>query len=377
MENYDGMNAYKKRIFQAIHCEMPDKTPLGLSDSVLAKFSDPSYVQGDNYTRPEWAMDRLIEGAKISGTDIVPSFEYPAGLNFLLMDGTRFLTPGKEVPAGNGTQAEEHNYMSDPSHYDFIIENGWMAYYEKYIMPGLHEDDEAEFGRYMELNELFAQKCADARLEQYDIYADSGMANCGTYMLSMLRGYSNFLKDLRKIPDKVDAVAKIIMESEMESVKMMAGEGPVKWVYPSLARTDNTTMMPKTFAEHIWPEYLQYESMLKDTDGYMMIHIDGNYTGSADLFCQLRPKRTILQFDGFTDVLAIADKLAAHELCVWGDVPPQMMTMGTPEQVYEHCMELKKRLGPGLILACGCSAPPNSKLENLTAMKEAAENMHF
>ena len=160
---------------------------------------------------------------------------------------------------------------------------------------------------------------------------------CRTGTVRGSRVFRNFLKDLRKRPDKVRKVVDLITDVEIE----------------------------------------RYEKMAEEVDGILMIHIDGNYTDDMDLFARLRPKRTILQFDGFTDTFAIADEMVKHEICMWGDIPPQMLSMGTPEEVYNRCMELKKRYGPGLILSAGCSYPPNTKIENLLAMKEAAENMNF
>ncbi|MBP1627214.1 MAG: methyltransferase, MtaA/CmuA family [Holophagaceae bacterium] len=57
----------------------------------------------------------------------------------------------------------------------------------------------------------------------------------------------------------------------------------------------------------------------------------------------------------------------------WGDVPPAMLTLGTPEDVHKYSTNLNKELGPeGFILAAGCLVPVNAKPENVKAMIAAA-----
>lgn len=371
------MNPYKERFLKAVHYEMPDRTPFAGHDTIVGKIGDPSYEQGDNYLRPEWAMDQLIAGAKKLDPDFMPMYEYSAGANFLMPEGSRFLMPGRDCPRESGPQVVEHNYMTDPALYDFILENGWQAFQEKYVDIHKTAQDEEDMNRMIELSAAFAGKCAEAGLQQYDLYNSMYMINGGNYIINMLRGFANFLKDLRKRPDKVRKVVDMLNDIEVAMFRESIKEMPVEIVYPTIARTDNNALSHAMFEKMIWPEIERYDALAAEADAILMIHIDGDYTNDVDLFTRLRPKRTVLQFDGFTDIFAISDQLVKHEICVWGDIPPQMLTMGTPEEVYARCMKLKKHFGPGLILAAGCTFPPNTKIENLLAVKEASENMHF
>ena len=56
-----------------------------------------------------------------------------------------------------------------------------------------------------------------------------------------------------------------------------------------------------------------------------------------------------------------------------GDVPPALLSSGTPEQVYEHCTKLVEDIGPtGYILQSGCDIPVDAPLANVKAMSDAA-----
>jgi uroporphyrinogen-III decarboxylase len=132
----------------------------------------------------------------------------------------------------------------------------------------------------------------------------------------------------------------------------------------------------ETFEKYFWPFFEELEEFITsiDKDVIYHFHIDGNYTKHAELFKRLRPKHTALFFDGLSDSEKMADTLTKHEICFWGDLHPSLLTLGTPDDVYNYCMKLKRLYGPGLILGAGCCFPPNTKIENLEAMRSAAND---
>jgi uroporphyrinogen-III decarboxylase len=75
-----------------------------------------------------------------------------------------------------------------------------------------------------------------------------------------------------------------------------------------------------------------------------------------------------------TDIRKARQVLGDH-MCIMGDVPPALLSSGTPEQVFEHCTKLVKDIGPtGYILQSGCDIPVDAPLENVKAMADAAED---
>jgi uroporphyrinogen-III decarboxylase len=60
-------------------------------------------------------------------------------------------------------------------------------------------------------------------------------------------------------------------------------------------------------------------------------------------------------------------------MCINGDVPPALLTVGTEDEVYKYSIRLIKEIGPtGFILGQGCDIPSNAKLANVKAMIAAA-----
>ncbi len=55
-----------------------------------------------------------------------------------------------------------------------------------------------------------------------------------------------------------------------------------------------------------------------------------------------------------------------------GDVPPALLTVGTPKEVDDYCSKLIETCGEGggFILSQACIVPYDAKFENVKAMKE-------
>lgn len=57
-----------------------------------------------------------------------------------------------------------------------------------------------------------------------------------------------------------------------------------------------------------------------------------------------------------------------------GDVPSQMLTVGTVPEVKEYIRHLLDDIGTkGIFLTAGCDAPACSKFDNLVAIHEVAQ----
>lgn len=367
-----------ERYTSAVRCEPVDRTVYANPDAgLLGKVADPDYTPGDQYLRPEWAMEKIIEGAIKYDGDTMPNFMYYAGLFMKDPAGIYYLTPGKDIDKKLGAMAEEINPMK-PEHYDFIIENGMQAWVDGFVVPNWKPEYDEEEAKAFELLGLFAEKCVAAGLEKFDTNI-MPFTYGATSFLSIARGYNNYLRDIRKNPEKVLKVSRIVNDWEIENSKMIWGEGNWPNRYKtSMGRCDTATVDLTRFKRFAWDPTIQYiNDLLIDTETILYLHMDGNYEDAADLYGKLRPKHTVVELDGFTNPERVADIFVKNQICLEGDIPATMLTMGTPEEVYNHCMKLKKLFGPGLILNAGCCHPVNTKLENLQAVKEAACNMNY
>ncbi len=372
MTNEEMLALHEKRFMSAVSYEKADKTctPLLASAVAMARFADESIKPGDFYHDPARAIEMQVAGMKKFDADTDDITFCPLGAN-VNANASRTMVPGRDVPDDHQAEVVENNIMK-PEDYDFILDNGWQEYIDKFIAPHYTEQDRKDLEKSGEIYEIYAEK-----LKAYPVYSmisDMYLFDGGSYDISMLRGFSNFLKDIRKMPEKVRDVMKIVNDWEISNAEARYSEAPFRISYPNIVRTDNNALSKERFQKVIWTEMEQFVNWAEDRKMITMVHIDGNYADDIDLFCELyKPKRTILQMDGFTDPFAIANDMTKHELCLWGDVPPAKMSLGTYKEVYDHCMKLKEAYGPGLMLAAGCCYPINAKIECIHAIKDAAE----
>ncbi|MDD5713170.1 MAG: uroporphyrinogen decarboxylase family protein, partial [Smithellaceae bacterium] len=105
-----------------------------------------------------------------------------------------------------------------------------------------------------------------------------------------------------------------------------------------------------------------------------ILHCDTNWTKFFDLFLRFPAQRCILELDGKSDITAAKEILGRH-MCIMGDVPAELLALGSRDDVLGYCRRLIETVGKdgGFILSSGCSLPANAKVENVRALYEAAE----
>ena len=69
-----------------------------------------------------------------------------------------------------------------------------------------------------------------------------------------------------------------------------------------------------------------------------------------------------------------AKEILGDRMCLMGDVPAPLFTVGSAEEVAAYCRRLIDSVGGGLILAAGCSIPDNARFENVKAMVDTAKD---
>jgi uroporphyrinogen-III decarboxylase len=116
----------------------------------------------------------------------------------------------------------------------------------------------------------------------------------------------------------------------------------------------------------------QLVNTIIEEGAFAYLHLDANWERDLEFFRELPKGKCIFGSDHATDIYKIKQVLGDH-MCLFGDVPPAMLTLGTPDDVYRYSTKLINELGPsGFILAQACYVPSNAKAENVKAMIAAA-----
>ncbi len=199
----------------------------------------------------------------------------------------------------------------------------------------------------------------------------------GTYsppfeLLSMTRGMTEFSTDLYRLKNEL---AEIMWSFQKDCIKMAMDACKVvgvKHVFFVGCRCGTTFLNKKQFETYTWPFFKDAALKMIEAGITPIFHLDTDWGRAMEYFLELPKGKCIVETDGETDIFRAKEILRDH-VCLSGDVPPSMMTVGSPTDVDEYCKKLIQTVGKGggFILSNGCTLPPNSKHENIKAFFES------
>nr|WP_320130923.1 uroporphyrinogen decarboxylase family protein [uncultured Holophaga sp.] len=355
----------KERIRKAVALEQPDKTPVVLlMDAFCAKHMGApmdKFGQSLRYSN-EVMVESMKDLGNIDGSDsaFVAAPLFPLGFM------TRIKMPGKELPADALWQLDEKEVMTRED-YDTILNKGWRAFEDDYLRKrlGIPLDEILE-----ELQHIpkMVQNFEDAG---YVVYSPL-VINLVNERISGGRSMPCYMKDLYQCPDKVEAVIDVIQQETLNELRAAIRATKSEYVFISPARGASEFFRPKFWERFVWKYLKQVADAIIEEGAVINFHIDSNWERDLEFFKSIPKGRAVFETDGVTDIYKIKEVLG-DTMCIKGDVAAGLLTLGTPDKVYDYSRKLIRDMGPGFILSGGCAIPANAKVENVKAMIAAAE----
>jgi hypothetical protein len=311
------------------------------------------------------AMDRLNQFGGLDGINLAATGRITPVLTTMWL--SRLGVPGRDLPPDSLWQVREEEVMTQAD-YDTIIEKGWqnflMGYFPKVI-------DMAELGEFFH----WAETKTGSMLQKYRDHGFGTIcAVAGSPPFEYLcggRSMEKFFLDLYRIPDKVqaamDASFPEIVGSTIGLAKMLGAPGA--WL--GGWRAASALLAPKLWDRFVWPYYVKFAHALIEAGVTPVLHWDQNWTRDLARLQELPAKKCVLNPDGLTDVRKFKE-LVGDRMSLLGDVPPALLTVGTPDDIRNYVRDLVRDVGPtGLLLCPGCDAPINAKPKNMEAFVAA------
>ncbi len=201
----------------------------------------------------------------------------------------------------------------------------------------------------------------------------------GTYappfeLLSMTRSMNEFTIDMYRLKDElVEVMWAMQKESILVAVKSCKNSG-VPRAFVVGCRCGTTFLNKKNFETYSWPWIKDGALKLIEQGITPIFHLDTDWGRALEYFLELPKGKCIIETDGATDLFKAKEILRDH-MCLSGDVPPALLTVGSASEVEDYCKKLISVLGKGggYIFSNGCTMPANSKHVNVKAMFEAVE----
>jgi uroporphyrinogen-III decarboxylase len=187
------------------------------------------------------------------------------------------------------------------------------------------------------------------------------------------RSVKEFMLDLYHMPDKVQAVMEVMMAEKREQARQLVRAiGPFGYWVGSW-RTAPEFLSRKLWDRFVWPYMKELVEIVVAEGGIPVLHYDANWDREIERLLELPKAKCVLALDGKTDIFR-AKKILADHMCLLGDVPPALLTLGTVDEVKAYCKRLLIEVGPaGFIMAQGCAIPPDAKYENVKAMVDSVQ----
>ena len=363
------------RIKKAIACEPVDRVPViyqGMAFSArymgktLAQYVSDPYAPQDVTIA---AMERLgsVDGINSAGVQ--------GKMNAGQMGLQRRKMPGRELPDDTIWQVIETEVMKVED-YDTVIEKGWNAFVAEAVPRVMSESELVAFRE----NQAWVAANFDCEIEKFRqhgfviISGAGGPASVPMEQFAGARSLPRFVMDLHRIPDKVIAASERVMadtKQTMVTPAMRNHPGLGRWV--GGWRGSPGFLSPKLFDRFFWPYFRTLVEWTVEKELVPVLHLDQDWTRELPRLLELPAKRCVLNPDGMTDLRKFRE-IVGDRMSMLGDVPPTILSLGTPDDVYKYVRDLIRDIGStGLLLCPGCDAPYNTKPENMEALVAAGK----
>ncbi|MEM2103910.1 MAG: uroporphyrinogen decarboxylase family protein [Candidatus Bathyarchaeia archaeon] len=205
------------------------------------------------------------------------------------------------------------------------------------------------------------------------------------FIADSLRGHSNLMVDLFRIPDKVMAAVDVILDLAKKKIRLSKGfwekmPPDIKATFDSQLVTGsmplhlNEMLSPRFFEKFFWEPLKAIVNEALKAGVIINIFFEGDFTPFLKYLTEL-PKASIIAYFEKTD-LRKAREIIGDRLAIMGGVPASLLISGTYSKVYEETCKLLndvKEPGGFLFSGTGVSIPNETKPENLKAAIEAVK----
>lgn len=354
-----------ERIRKAMRCEPVDRIPVApCANAYMAK---SHHVKMKDYINDfDLACTVNLEELTKLDADATQNVIFSP---YLL--GTQWLSktaiPGVNLGDDDMWQMRECENMKFED-YEDIKKMGWDAWQKKFIAEKC-DDNWTKLQPFFEAN----SRC-------YERFYEAGIpCICDFLMITPFeyfcggRSLEAFLvDDIFEEPEMVHEIFDMVLEHNLKAYREQIKATHAIGVWIGGWRTGPDILSPAMFDEFVWPSFKAYYDLCVEMNVIPMFHLDASWTLIMDKFKRLPDKTYIVALDSKTDIRK-AREVLGKDVCILGDVPCELLTYGTAEEVSDYVTALLNDIGPwGVIIASGCDIPSDAKPENVEAMSKTA-----
>jgi hypothetical protein len=398
--------AYKERVTRLKDAIQLKKTPDRVPVIPMLSFF-PTYYDGVSPREAMYDYDKLAKANKKYLLDFEPDVNSGIGIAspgkvFDILDYKLYAWPGHGVSPNSTYQCQEAEYMM-ADEYDALIRDPSYFFTATYfprifgklegfkMLPNLSTVQELPFvgptvipfslpqvqAAYQALFEAGAEAMKWAAAvgafnnEMAALGFPAGGGGFSKVPLDVigdtLRGTRGIMVDIYRQPDKVleamEAITPLMIEMGVSATKV-AGN-PLVMI--PLHKGADGFLSDAQFKKFYWPNFKKLLEGLINEGCVPSPFVEGSYNTRLEVIRDIPKGATFWSFDA-TD-MAKAKKMLGDVACIGGNVPTDLLSVGTPQQIKDYVKKLIDTCaeGGGYVVANGVAAD-DVKPENVKAM---------
>ena len=365
----------QERFDAVVALERPDRVPVMPLMTAFAPRSQ-GITQGEAWRDPEKGFKAMLDTFNdLGGFDRLykPNLFWPMIGGRFCSSPVRVLIPGRQLPEDALNQIDERELFGRDD-YDKLAALGWNAFWDEHY-------EKMSGGRPLERVVSAQNRLLDEYIRETEIYQSQDIHPLfGAYVdssimaFSMARTLTQFTMDLYEVPDKVKAAMDASCDDLIQNALDVVSRTKIPLVFIVLERGSGFYYRPDIFEQFEWPYLQRYVDAFLSEGLTPWFHFDTDWSLNLPYLTQLPKGKCVCDLDGMTDIFKAKEVLGGH-MCISGDVPASLLTLGTPEEVREYCHRLIDEVGRdgGFFLTTGCECPVDAKFENVKMMIDVAK----
>jgi uroporphyrinogen-III decarboxylase len=365
----------QERFEAAVRLEVPDRIPVMPLMTAFAVRAQ-GMTQGEGWRETEKGFEAMKKTFyDLGGFDRLykPNLFWPMIGGRFCAAPVRVLIPGRHLPEDALNQIDERELFSRED-YDKIASLGWNGFWDEHyeVMSG---------GRSIKHVKITQDRLLEEYIREVGIYHNEDIHPLfGAYIdssimaFSMARTLTQFTMDLYEVPEKVKAAMDATCDDLIKNALEVIARTKIPLAFIVLERGSGFYYRMSVFEEFEWPYLQRYVDAFVSEGITPWLHLDTDWTLNLPYFRKLPKGKCIADLDSTTNIFKAKEILGGH-MCISGDVPASLLSLGDPTDIRQYCEKVIDDVGKegGFILTTGCECPVDAKFENVKMMVDTAK----
>jgi len=398
-----------RRIQDAVELREPDRVPFApLVHYFVAKYAGITFQEAmHDLDKLGAAVEKLVQDMRLD-SGLETTFRLLSWAPALKpLDIRQVLYPGYGLGPDRPLQFVENEYMKAEEYDDFLLDPTGLilnkvfprtygalepfknfpsvplSYYSRMTpfaaaftnpemigaMGALFKSASASL-KILQKGGAFAKKMAD---QGYPPQFTSVVYAPFDYIGDFFRGTRGIMLDMYRCPEKLLATLERVYELLARAALQVPKVPGVNMVFMPLHKGLDGFMSLDQFKTFFWPTLKRMMLSLIDAGFTPCPLWEGNCNSRLETIADMPEGKAVYWFEQ-TDIFK-AKEILGNRICLRGNVPATLLTVGKPQQVKDYCQKLIEIVGKGggLILDGGIGIPDEALPENVMAMVEAID----